>query len=165
MENMNELNTTENVSLPVLKPLALKPEFVSKIKGDNRLKTNVIIVLARDEEHAYFLCCLLSKNEDQNNKNIININIDDGINDRGELKKIILAQSIDTSAIYKMDYNELISKLQTRFENMDELPYLTIKDQLNIVDKIAENVNNSANPMRLVLIRKKPKLDSNSTQI
>ncbi|WP_029513413.1 hypothetical protein [Mycoplasmopsis primatum] len=155
MQNNNENLEQKIKVLPILKPIALVPEFVEKVKGDNKLKTNVIVLIAEDENCAYFVSGMLAKNEDEDNQSIVNLDTEDGILDNGETANILLAKSIDLSVIYKMDYDELISKIQTKWENMARMPYLSIKDQLSVVNAISENITNQKNLPKLVLIRKK----------
>lgn len=106
----NDLNTKESKIelLPVLKPISLYPEFIDKIDGENKLKSNVITVIAIDDNDVYFVSGLLSENTDSANQNIINIDTEDGILENGKSAKVILAKAIDLSIIYKMSYDELV---------------------------------------------------------
>nr|WP_307907250.1 hypothetical protein [Mycoplasmopsis bovis] len=89
----NDLNTKESKIelLPVLKPISLYPEFIDKIDGENKLKSNVITVIAIDDNDVYFVSGLLSENTDSANQNIINIDTEDGILENGKSAKVILS--------------------------------------------------------------------------
>ncbi|QQH21865.1 hypothetical protein HYE34_02220 [Mycoplasmopsis bovis] len=158
----NDLNTKESKIelLPVLKPISLYPEFIDKIDGENKLKSNVITVIAIDDNDVYFVSGLLSENTDSANQNIINIDTEDGILENGKSAKVILDKAIDLSIIYKMSYDELVPKIQTSWDNMARLPYISLKDQLKVVNWVSANLANQSGTPKLVVIRKKRRDDS-----
>ncbi|MGV2393446.1 UNVERIFIED_CONTAM: hypothetical protein O8I53_11110 [Campylobacter lari] len=49
--------------LPVLKPLYLKDKFLEKIHGNNKLTSNIIMIVAQDEEYVYFTACQTENDE------------------------------------------------------------------------------------------------------
>ncbi|WP_406616836.1 hypothetical protein [Mycoplasmopsis adleri] len=149
------------VELPILKPLPLTLEFVKKIKGDNKLETNVIMLIAEDGDDLFFVNCLQKEDTEQTLINSLEIDVDQGILDDGSFKKIELCDTINLDVIYKMDRNELITKIDwLKDYSSDELPYLAIKDQLIIVDKISDLLADDNTKPKLVLIRKKTRLQS-----
>lgn len=145
--------------LPILKPLLLAPEFISKIKGENKLKTNVMMLIAEDGDNLFFVSCLFEKEKDENHPYVLNIDEENGILDNGGKKFIAYAKAIDLSVIYKINYYELISKIQNDRNDIETLPYLSIKDQLNVVEAITKKLKDKINAPKLILIKKKQKKD------
>ncbi|EIN15336.1 Hypothetical protein MAGb_0180 [Mycoplasmopsis agalactiae 14628] len=155
MQNESKKVESKIEVLPVLKPISLFPEFIEKISGENKLKSNVITLIAIDNNDVYFVNGLLEENNDISNENIINIDTEDGILDNGKSAKVLLAKAIDLSVIYKMNYDELVPKIQTSWEDMARLPYISLKDQLKIVNWVTANIANQGSVPKLVVIRKK----------
>ncbi|MFZ8224656.1 hypothetical protein ACO1HW_03365, partial [Mycoplasmopsis bovis] len=88
------------------------------------------------------------------------IDTEDGILENGKSAKVILAKAIDLSIIYKMSYDELVPKIQTSWDNMARLPYISLKDQLKVVNWVSANLANQSGTPKLVVIRKKRRDDS-----
>ncbi|QBF34492.1 hypothetical protein EG856_00920 [Mycoplasmopsis phocirhinis] len=160
MEKLIEIKT-ENRSLPVLKPIAFLPDFIEKLKGES-LKSNVIMLVAEDEDDMFFVACEKEWKPDfDNNDDYIKIKTSDGVCEDGKIKEITLAKGININTIYKMNYYELMKNLVTE-PDFDLEPYLGINNQLEIVDRISKKLNEVSSLPKLVVIRKTKKTTQNS---
>lgn len=145
-----------NELLPILKPLWMKENFIKKMNNE-KLHSTGILIIADDDEYFYFLSCYDRKIEEQdydNPKDIIKIIKDDGITDKGDLKKIENLYAIDLSKIFKINHQDLYINLWTKDYEMEDLPYLGVKNQLQVVDRIAEKLNSDKDKLKMVLIEK-----------
>ncbi|MCS4537080.1 hypothetical protein NXS15_03010 [Mycoplasma sp. CSL7475-4] len=159
MDKLIEMKT-ENRSLPVLKPIAFLPDFINKLKGES-LKSNVIMLVAEDEDDMFFVACEKEwKPEYDNNQDYIKIKTAEGVCEDGNIREITLAQAIDISTIFKMNYFELVKNLVSE-PDFDAEPYLGINNQLEIVDRISKKLSQASDLPKLVVIRKAKKAHDN----
>lgn len=153
--------TTSNEQLPILKPILLASDFVEKIKGD-KLYSDVMMLIAQDEDYVYFVSCLKEweKNYDLDPR-FIKIYEEEGIMENGDKKPITLAKGIDLSTIFKINFHELIEKVGHKLNQLPALPYLGLKNQLEFVNRITENINEETkvNAPRIVIIRRRATLN------
>ncbi|WP_063626028.1 hypothetical protein [Mycoplasmopsis gallinarum] len=157
MENVNVNMNSYNQApfpLPVLKPLVLDELFIKKIKGD-KLKTQIILLIAEDEEFVFFINGLEEKNFDNSNPDHISIISSEGMDENGKLQQISSIKGVDIGTIFKIKYFDLIDKIITKSDEIESLPYLGINDQINIVEQITTKLNSNDNLPHLVIIRKK----------
>ncbi|UUD34733.1 hypothetical protein NPA07_02825 [Mycoplasmopsis caviae] len=150
-----------NEQLPILKPILLATDFVEKIKGD-KLNSDVMMLIAQDDNYVYFVSCLKEWNEDyEQNPKFIRIYEDEGIMENGDKKDITLAKGIDLSTIFKINFYELIEKIGHDLDQIPSLPYLGLRNQLEFVNKITENINEESrnNAPRIVIIRRRATLN------
>ncbi|WP_027120624.1 hypothetical protein [Mycoplasmopsis lipofaciens] len=158
MTNLQNTNTI--TALPVLKPIILTPNFVQKIKGEC-IKSDVMMLIAEDEEYVFFVSCLKEFDEKCSNSDVIKINTTEGVSEKGDTENITIAKAIDLSIIYKMDYFELKKKLQNENNEVEKLPYLGIKNQLEVVNKITEKLSSTDDLPKLVIIKKSKQKNKN----
>ncbi|MBU4690101.1 hypothetical protein KQ874_00055 [Mycoplasma sp. ES3157-GEN-MYC] len=158
MEKMITIET-DKACLPVLKPILLLPDFVKKIKGGN-LKSEIIMLVAEDEDSVFFVSCLNVAKIDASNKDLLKIRQDRGISNDGETAEIKIANYIDLSTIYKINYDDLKRKLDYTNGHIDSLPYLGIENQLDVVNRLTEKLNNYDDLPRLIVIKKNKKVNN-----
>lgn len=146
--------TNQALTLPVLKPITIEKEFLDKIKGDS-LKSNIIMLIAEESDYVFFLACC-NENETSNidPEDIVKLNTQKGILDNGQDAKITLADSIDLSTIYKINYFDLRKKVSISEKELPNYPYLGIEDQISVVNKLSTKLKSATNMPRLVLIKK-----------
>ncbi|WP_036461440.1 hypothetical protein [Mycoplasma simbae] len=145
---------TNLASIPVLKPLALKQEFIDKIKGKS-LSSNKIMIIADQDEYVFFLMCKEEWNEyDIANADLAQISQQKGMMSDGTSKSITLARAVDMSKIFKMNYHELKSKIDYEHFDPDLQPYLGIEDQLKVVNELSIRLRNVNDLPRLIVLRK-----------
>lgn len=149
------MNKNENINLlPILKPLWFKENFIERMTGE-KLHSPGLLIIADDDEYFYFLSCYDRKIEEQdydNPKDIIEVIKGDGITDEGELKEIEDLYAIDLSKIFKIKRKDMYLNLKTKDYEMDDLPYLGVKNQLQVVDRIGEKINSDKDKPKMVLI-------------
>lgn len=146
----------DNELLPILKPLWMKENFIKRI-NDEKLHSTGILIIADDDEYFYFLSCYDKKTDEQNYanpKDIIKIIKNNGITDKGDLKEIENLYAIDLSKIFKIKRKDMYLNLKTKDYEMDDLPYLGLKNQLQVVDRIGEKTKSDKDKLKMVLIEK-----------
>ncbi|BAW18050.1 hypothetical protein MBVG596_0135 [Mycoplasmopsis bovigenitalium] len=157
MENKEML-----VTLPVLKPIKLKNDFINKIKGGS-LKSDVIVLVAEDGEYVFFIECVKELKDGYNDKDILPFSIDEGVLKSGKFEKINLAKGIKLSKIFKIKYDEIIGKLD-EIDKIDSLPFLGINDQIKLVDKLTTKLQDTLDLPKLIVIQKSQKTQNTSSQ-
>ncbi|QSF13877.1 hypothetical protein [Mycoplasma sp. Mirounga ES2805-ORL] len=161
----NEQKNNKNFPIPVLKPIYLATEFVNKIKGDT-LKSNVMMLIAEDDDDVFFVSCFKELDSMRINSNdIIEIDVKDGINENGETQKVDIAKFIDLSNIFKMNYHDLKRKIVNDDHEISKLSYIGIKNQIEVVNRITEKLNNSDDMPKLVIIKKNLRKVSKTSEV
>ncbi|MBU4689751.1 hypothetical protein KQ878_02465 [Mycoplasma zalophidermidis] len=150
---------TDKACLPVLKPIILLSDFVRRIKGGN-LKSEIIMLVAEDEDSVFFVSCLNTAEINESNKDLLKIRQDRGISNDGETVEIKIANYIDLSTIYKINYDDLKRKIDYTSGDIDSLPYLGIENQLDVVNRLTEKLNNYNDLPRLIVIKKNKKISN-----
>lgn len=149
-----EKNQEKYKPLPILKPIFFKEEFVNKLNGE-QLHSNGVLIIADDEEYFFFVSCFNKPNLTiADNPDIIMVNNNDGITDEGETKEIVGISAVDVSRMFKMSFKDFYKNLKTQEEELEAIPYLGIKNQLQLVDRIGEKINSEDQKPKLVLIVK-----------
>ncbi|UUM18988.1 hypothetical protein [Mycoplasma sp. 1018B] len=154
--NTQHLEPKTSLVLPVLKPINMKDKFLEKL-GD-KFKSNVIIIVAMEEKYAYFLSCLKETQKIIENEKIIPINIHEGTLENGNLKIIELANYIDISTIYRISVENIKYFAKSEY---NDLPYLSIFDQMKIIELLTNNLSNKKN-IDLIYIKKRNQNLNNS---
>lgn len=160
---MENLQVNNNLALPVLKPILLSPKFVQRVKGE-RLKSDVMLLITEDDDYVFFISGLRDwKEEYKDNPYIVKLHCEEGLDEQGSPKMIEIAKAVDLSAIFKMNYFDLRNKIINKNNEVDSLAYLGIKDQIAIVNKVMELLNDNKMRPTLVLIQRRKKcLDDES---
>lgn len=147
----------ENINLlPILKPISFKQKFLDNLTGE-QLNSATFMLIADDQEYFYFLSCFdqdIDQFELQSNKDIIKIDQNDGITDEGESKVIENAYAVELTKIFKISKKDMFYNLKTSEEQMEQMPYLGIKNQLQVVDRMGEKINSENDKPKIVLIMK-----------
>ncbi|MEA4115489.1 hypothetical protein VBM87_01675 [Mycoplasma sp. 744] len=154
--NTQHLEPKTSLVLPVLKPINMKDKFLEKL-GD-KFKSNVIIIVAMEEKYAYFLSCLKETQKIIEDEKIIPINIHEGTLENGNLKIIELANYIDISTIYRISVENIKYFAKSEY---NDLPYLSIFDQMKIIELLTNNLSNKKN-IDLIYIKKRNQNLNNS---
>ncbi|EGV00068.1 hypothetical protein [Mycoplasmopsis columbina] len=153
MENY-QLNQNYGTALPVLKPILLNQDFLTKVKGE-KLKSNILVLIAEDENYVFFVSCLKELSDSSiDEQDFVLIKQNEGLNENGELTTIDLAKFVDLRTIFKIDYFDLKSKVVNDNNQIKTLPYLGIQNQLEVVNKISDKLNSKTNLPKLVMIKK-----------
>ncbi|WP_027334804.1 hypothetical protein [Mycoplasmopsis felifaucium] len=158
MEETKLNNKEFENELPLLKPLPLKMSFISKINGDNKLSTNIVMLIAQEDNYVFFVNCLSNHEVDKANK--LELSIVNGHNDKNELCEINLCRSIILDVIYKMNKDELVHNFELNLDEIQHLPYISMQDQFILVEKISEIINGKTTNAKLVLIKKKQPINN-----
>ncbi|KUH47293.1 hypothetical protein [Mycoplasmopsis meleagridis] len=147
MKTLHESNNL--IILPILKPIKLSKKFINKLGG--KLLSNVVLIVALEEHNVYFLSCFKASNENEENQEFIQINIHEGVKENGELDIIKLTSTVSLDNIYKININDFKNYLENDYET---LPYLGIKDQINIITKLTNKFEENNQP-KLIFIKKR----------
>ncbi|WP_029513606.1 hypothetical protein [Mycoplasmopsis primatum] len=127
------------IDIPILKPFFLQQEFIDALKGQHTLRSNAVMVIVDDNDSwIYFLSLLTEDSGEANNGDILNIDIEHGILNNGAEAKITVAKAVDVATIYKMNIADFLSVWDSDKEDLDLLPYISLQDQMHVVNKISE---------------------------
>ncbi|WP_029512892.1 hypothetical protein [Mycoplasmopsis iners] len=159
MKNNSE-KENEVIILPVLKPMKLNQIFMDKLGG--KLNSNVILLIALEEENAYFISCYEEINQHVQESDLIKIHVDEGIKENGEIINVALAKYVDLSVIYRIKVQDLF--YWSEKEHLNDLPYLGIKDQIAIVNELTKRFDDELNKPNMVYIKRKTRMQSNQIQ-
>ncbi|VEU75196.1 Uncharacterised protein [Mycoplasmopsis maculosa] len=136
--------------IPVLKPLYLMDKFIKKIKGENKLISNIVIVIAQDEEFVYFLNCSTNSEQNIDNENYVYLKVF-----KEEIKdQLPILMMVDLKKIYKMDIVDFQSKLDQENYNEDDSSELSFKSQVEIVNKMVNKLNEENKFPNMIFIKK-----------
>ncbi|VEU77824.1 hypothetical protein [Mycoplasmopsis columbinasalis] len=155
-QTVTNLQTQYNFALPILKPLEVKADFCAKVFGAQTDKKSIVLI-AEEENDVFFLACVNAINASETaQKHIVQVQTDLGLSENGELTKIETIAGVDLDTIYRINYFDLRSQLQTDDLIITKLPFLGLKNQLEIVQQLSERLRGEeAKLPRLVIIKRK----------